>query len=94
MYDVPVCDVFQMLVRDGWEMRDLKPLRAGPVPRAEQKAHFQRLKDVVQGEAEQSLVDAAEVLWQSGLERSDIIGKLDEALGPDFHGEEEEDGRP
>jgi hypothetical protein len=81
-----VCDVFQMLVRDGWEMRDLKPLRAGPVPRAEQKAHLQRLKDVVQGDAEQCLVDAAEVLWQAGLERSDISGKLDQAFGPNFQG--------
>jgi hypothetical protein len=86
MYDVSVFDVWQMFAQNGWEMRDLKPFRIWPVPPAEQKAHLQRLKDVVQGDAEQGLVDAAEVLWQSGLKRSDIIGKLDQAFGPNFQG--------
>jgi hypothetical protein len=89
MFDVRVNDVMQLFAHEAWQARDLKPFRSGPVPAAEQREHLQRLKDVIQCHAEQSLVDAAETLWGSGLGRGDIINKLDHAFGPQFYLDDE-----
>jgi hypothetical protein len=90
MFDVRVFDALQPFVQDGWEMRGIKPFRAVGVPPPEQKEELQRLKDVVMMDAEQSLIESAEVLMDFGLRRKAINEKLDVTLGPDDDDEEED----
>jgi hypothetical protein len=58
---------------------------------AEQKQHLQRLKDVIKGQAEERLVEAAGTLWASGLQRNAIMDMLDTTFGPDFWEDDEGD---
>lgn len=91
MYDVRVSDVIQMFGKSGSKMRGLEPFRAGPVPPAEQKAHLQRLQDVVRRQTERDLIDDAKTLMDGGFEEGDVIDKLEDALGPNLYAEDEED---
>jgi hypothetical protein len=92
MYDVKVFDLMQMFfANESWHARNLAPFLAGPVPVADQKKHLQRLRDVIQGNAEERLIEAAGTLMEFEFRRNAIMDLLDTTFGPLFWEDDEDD---